>query len=103
MSQFEKLEDSEVISVNSSDQIVIAHTTFKVYEFIKVLKESFFGRIAEEITKKWLIEGMSCEVLSPGKGWRKGKVKLGLVFCPDESDSPLDDIRQQISEEGDRD
>jgi hypothetical protein len=103
MSQFEKLESTEVVSVEDRELIVISHTTFKVYEFLKVLKENYFGGITSELTNKWFIEGMSCEVLSPGKSWRKGKVKLGLVFCPDEVESPLDDIRQQMSEEGDRD
>ena len=82
---------------------MIAHTTFKVYEFMKSLKENYFGRVIPELTNKWFKEGMNCEVLSPGKGWRKGKVKIALIFCPDKSDSPLDDIRQQMSEEGDRD
>ena len=103
MSQFEKLGSTEVVSVEESERIIISHTTFKVDEFMKALGDNYFGGIVSALTNKWLIEGMSCEVLSPGKGWRKGKIKIGLVFCPDEVESPLDDIRQQISEEGDRD
>lgn len=103
MSRFEKLKSIEVVSVENSELIIISHTTFKVYEFMKVLKDNYFGGIISELTNKWFMEGISCEVLSPGKSWQKGKVKLGLVFCPDEVESPLDDIRQQISEEGDRD
>ncbi len=41
-------------------------------------------------------EGADCEYLSVnGGGWRKGKVKLKMVFefIPDTPDSPLDDLR----------
>ena len=42
--------------------------------------------------------GLSCEVLRPGANWQKGKVRIRLEFCPDEPESPLDDIRQTIKE-----
>ncbi|MEP0872250.1 hypothetical protein NDA01_20770 [Trichocoleus desertorum AS-A10] len=98
--QFQVLFDAEVISVKESDQIVVSHTTFKTGEFLELLKRN---HLYSDKAKEWLGKGVSCEVLSPSKGWRRGKVKIALIFCPDEPDSPLDDIRQQISEEGDRD
>lgn len=98
MSEFNNLGQSEVISVASSEQLVVSHTTFKTQEFMQALKDNYFGRANPDVASKWLIEGADCKVLSPGKGWRKGKVKIGLVFCPDEIDSPLDDIRQAIAE-----
>lgn len=56
--------------------------------------------------KKWLDEGLDCEVLRLGaKKWQKGKLRIKVVaeFCPDEpeeieSNSPLDDIRKTINE-----
>jgi hypothetical protein len=66
---------------------------------MQALKDNYFGRANPDVASKWLIEGANCEVLSPGKGWRKGKVKISLVFCPDEADSPLDDIRQAIADD----
>jgi hypothetical protein len=51
------------------------------------------------LQKKWLTDGVNCEVMKVGEGkWKKGKVRIKLVveFCPDEpsaSQSPLDDLR----------
>ncbi len=36
--------------------------------------------------EKWCIKGVPCEVLTPNQGWKKGKVKITLEFCPDELD-----------------
>ena len=60
--------------------------------------------------KKWIDEGLNCEVLSLGaKKWQKGKLRIKVVaeFCPDEPEeiandglqgnNSLDDIRQTIS------
>jgi hypothetical protein len=64
---------------------------------------------------QWFLEGKECEVLRPYKGWQKGKIKINLTieFIPDEpepleenghqesensTESPLDEIRQQLSE-----
>ena len=64
----------------------------------------------------WFGEGINCEILKLGSsGWKKGKlkIKVTLEFCPDEPEvetvpnnsediqagSPLDDIRQAMTEE----
>lgn len=50
--------------------------------------------------KKWFDEGVEIQILkTDAKGWRKGKVKIKctIEFYSDESDSPLDDIRQEIN------
>ncbi|MEH2188318.1 MAG: KGK domain-containing protein [Nostoc sp.] len=50
--------------------------------------------------------GVSAEVLCPGKAWQKGKLKLivsyRVEFIPDEVaglSSPLDDLRSQLNPE----
>jgi hypothetical protein len=65
---------------------------------------------------EWFEEGRECEILKPGQAWKKGKVKVNLTisFCPDEpeefeenghqevdniTESPLDEIRQQLTDE----
>jgi hypothetical protein len=56
--------------------------------------------------KKWIDEGLECEVLNLGANpWKKGKVrvKVTVEFCPDkpeitEPESPLDDIRREINQ-----
>ncbi|MBW4533405.1 MAG: hypothetical protein KME09_05660 [Pleurocapsa minor HA4230-MV1] len=50
----------------------------------------------------WFYQGGECEILRAGSpGWQKGKIKIKvtLEFSPDEPEetsSPLDDIRQEI-------
>lgn len=101
--QFEHLRRDEAISISDSDQFLISHTTFKVKELLKTM-EGLLGA-----PEKWFDEGVSCEIISPSKSWRKGRVKVCLEFYPDEAEtpeilesdepennqkSPLDDIRQ---------
>jgi hypothetical protein len=50
--------------------------------------------------KQWLCEGKNCEILHLGlSSWKKGKIKINVTveFYPDEPESPLDDIRQEIN------
>lgn len=37
-------------------------------------------------------------MLRPGTNWQKGKVRIRLEFCPDELESPLNEIRQTLKE-----
>jgi hypothetical protein len=67
-----------------------------------------------DIGHQLFTQGKECEILKPGKGWQKGKIriKLTIEFCPDEpepvednghqetnnsTESPLDEIRQQLT------
>lgn len=76
--RFETLGNEDVLSTSSSN--LMFQCTFKVSEFMSLLQtkleeENLFG------------EGLECEVLSPGKYWRRGKVQLRLEFCPEDADS----------------
>jgi hypothetical protein len=112
---FKALERLEIVSVESSEKILLKQPTYKVNEFLEELinlikrYEGF-----TEAKMNWFTEGISCEVLKlDGKGWRKGKIRLALEFCPDEaeieepssnnsdiqaSESSLDDIRRIIKD-----
>lgn len=96
--EFDLLHYDNVVSVGESQKIVIGSTTFKVGELIKKIKEDYFCYEREKLDK-WVHEGLECEVLIPGKQWKKGKFKLAFLFYPDEAESPLDDIRQTIDRE----
>lgn len=56
--------------------------------------------------KKWIEEGLDCEILKLGdSSWKKGKVrvKMTIEFLPDEPEiseyqSPLDEIRREIQD-----
>jgi hypothetical protein len=75
-------------------------------------------REVPDFYKEWCKEGIECQLLKPGEEWQKGKVKVSMKveFFPDEAEdekveengyqeveniteSPLDEIRQQLTEE----
>ncbi|WP_253274373.1 KGK domain-containing protein [Myxosarcina sp. GI1] len=88
------MNGDEIVSVNRDDNVLVSHHTYKVEEFLHELRHKIHG----ERMKKWCKTGVDCQVLTPTQGWRKGKVKIVLEFCPDETESPLDSVRQEINE-----
>lgn len=86
------LDGKEVLSVERQDNILIHHNTYKVKELI----DAIGNKIDHHKRERWCIEGVPCEVLSPNQSWRKGKVKISLEFIPDEVESPLDSVREEI-------
>jgi len=108
--KFELLEKNAIVSIGQSDRIIMSHITFKVSEFIAQMGAAL--NIGQK-WQQWGSEGVESEILSPGKGWRRGKVRVTLEFLPDEpeveetsasntipqSESPLDDLRQKMNQE----
>ncbi|MEA5515852.1 KGK domain-containing protein [Nodularia sp. UHCC 0506] len=93
---FERLNHDEVVYVkpdifNNLD----VSGTFKVHDLISAIKQ-YLG--AEGTTEESLYsQGLDCEVLKfSAEGWKKGKVRLSLEFCPDEPEFPLEEIYQQL-------
>ena len=98
----ELLQGDEVISVSPDERVLIDHHTFLSDELIGKLSQSVHG-INGKLLKKWCFDGVSCKLLTPKRGWRKGKIKISLEFIPDESEmsepeSPLDDIRREMNQ-----
>ncbi|MEH2280648.1 MAG: KGK domain-containing protein [Nostoc sp.] len=109
----EKIEMSEVVIL--SGQEVISISPEMSFVNTKLLKfEEMDGSIREAIKSNfpnyrvWTAElaggdGVSAEVLRPGKDWQKGRLKLVISyrveFTPDKvpgTESPLDDLRSQL-------
>ncbi|HEY9598850.1 MAG TPA: KGK domain-containing protein [Cyanophyceae cyanobacterium] len=88
--RFEPLATGEVLSVDESVQILIGHRTFRAGEFSDALKTQIEYGISGWTSDKdaWFSEeGIPCEVLRfSSKGWQKGKVRIRLEFCPQESE-----------------
>ncbi len=94
-SRTEILEGNEVVTVAKEDKFLLPHSTFKVLEYLDEL-ERRLGISKNTVHRKWLEDGVECEVLSPFGDWRKGKVKIRLEFSPDRS-MAVDEIRQGIA------
>ena len=85
-------DSEEVICViNDKDNVLINYHTYKAKDFLQKLAQN----IDYSIGKKWLSDGVDCEVLSPNQNWQKGKIKICLQFIPEQPESVLDDIRQE--------
>ena len=87
------LDGKEVLSVAREDNILINHHTYKTEELL----DAIGNKIDHHKREIWCVKGVPCEVLSPNQSWRKGKVKISLEFIPDEVESPLDSVREEIN------
>ncbi|MBW4489118.1 MAG: hypothetical protein KME12_15120 [Trichocoleus desertorum ATA4-8-CV12] len=109
---FEAIEIQDaVVSVPEEYCAVVPRSMFKIEEFSQKAKILISNQY--RYGHAWIQGGAPCEILEPGKAWRKGKirVKVSLEFCPDEvelpepeksqvsNQSPLDEIRQAIAED----
>lgn len=92
---------------NREDNVFINSPMFKLKDLISAIQRKFLeinhkdweeekqDRVKHR--KKWLSEGMDCEILQLGSyQWKKGKLRINvtLEFAPDEPESPLDNVRQ---------
>lgn len=71
------LKEDDVLSTPATS--LMYQCTFKVSEFMTIMQ----SKLLEE---RLFADGMDCEVLSAGKAWTKGKVKMRLEFSPIESE-----------------
>ena len=115
--KFEPLMSDEVVSVEESKKILLAHPIFKFSELKQALTHLIKtydpnaqrGWSDEKV--KWFNEGVNVQVLRYGApGWQKGRIRISVEFCPDEPEvqktstsnqpetyeieSPLDEIRR---------
>lgn len=94
-----------------NDQFFHSDPMMKLEDFIRRVERKFLHISSHDwnktdnwvfYRKEWLDTGKTCEVLHLGaKQWKKGRVrvKVTVEFCPNELESPLDDIRQKITED----
>ncbi|HYW17989.1 MAG TPA: KGK domain-containing protein [Nodularia sp. (in: cyanobacteria)] len=95
---FEHLNHNEVVSVKPEtfNNLEVART-FKVSDLLIAIMECVKADNTNEAPLYG--SGLNCEVLKLGAmKWQTGKIRISLEFCPDEPESALDDIRQQLKE-----
>jgi hypothetical protein len=68
------LKEDDVLSTPAT--VLMYQCTFKVSEFLTIMQ----SKMMEE---KLFSDGMDCELLSAGKAWTKGKVRVRLEFSPE--------------------
>ena len=68
-------QEDDVLSAPTS--ALMYQCTFKVSEFMTVMQSKL-------VDEKLFSDGMDCELLSAGKNWRKGKLRMRLEFSPSE-------------------
>jgi pilus assembly protein FimV len=88
---FYPLKSGEVICVANPVQFVSPHNTFRVSELAEALKQELIKYSSYGVTEEdlgWLSpEGSDCAILRFGSpGWQKGRLRLKIEFCPDESE-----------------
>jgi hypothetical protein len=71
------LNDTDVISTPAS--ALMFQSTFTLKELVDIMQ----SRIAES---ELFSEGWECQLLTPGKDWETGKVKIRFEFVPHQSD-----------------
>jgi hypothetical protein len=90
--RFESLESGEVVSIEQEAQVLSGQKTFKTGDLNEAIESYLASAIPNwnEAKKDWFTDrGIDCEALRFGsKGWQKGRIRLSLEFCPDESDLP---------------
>ena len=70
-------QEDDVLSAPTS--ALMYQCTFKVSEFMAIIQ----SKLVED---KLFSDGIDCELLSAGKNWRKGKLRMRLEFSPSEPD-----------------
>ncbi|MBW4489117.1 MAG: hypothetical protein KME12_15115 [Trichocoleus desertorum ATA4-8-CV12] len=78
------------------DKHLFQTETFVVKDLISRIKHSCGYDISEAERNQLFGKGIECNFLQPGADWKKGRIKMSIEFIPDETESPLDDIRQHI-------
>ena len=68
-------QDDDVLSAPTS--ALMYQCTFKVSEFMAIMQSKL-------VDEKLFSDGMDCELLSAGKAWTKGKLRMRLEFSPNE-------------------
>jgi KGK domain len=94
--RFEPLNSGEVVSIQHDAQVLTGHRTFRVGELNDSLKSHLENALStwnEEKNAWFSQQGIECEALRFGSnGWKKGRIRLCLEFCPDDVDLVADSV-----------
>ncbi|NET02890.1 MAG: KGK domain-containing protein [Sphaerospermopsis sp. SIO1G1] len=80
--QFLRLDSEDVISVHPGNfERLEVSKTFTVTEIIEILQKHV--GCTHKNDAKFFSAGIEAKVLRPGNTWQKGKIRIGIEFCPE--------------------
>ncbi|MGB3403043.1 MAG: KGK domain-containing protein [Microcoleaceae cyanobacterium] len=110
--------DDSVFSFHTSGTCEFKKFRESIWEYLLKSSRNFVEESRERIGVQYIDlirlfkNGEACQMLKPYQGWQKGKLRIKLIleFIPDEpeiieenghheTESPLDEIRQQLANE----
>jgi len=103
-------EEEDTYKISKLKAALYADNFDLCYRIIKLLSDNgikiqrkTIGDTGEDEDYKNLVQGIDCSILQQsGGGWKKGKFKMKFILElddeeePEESESPLDDIRRSL-------
>lgn len=101
--KFYILDENEVISIPQQHQPIINNPTCTSYEFLQGMKSALYylSRLSNSSvsvkynseTPEWFSSnGIEGEALRfSAQNWQTGRLKLALVFCPDEEEEEIEE------------
>ncbi len=98
--RFEPLDTGEVLSIDETARFLIGHRTFRAGEFAEAIRTQLENGVNGWTSEKdgWFSkEGIPCEVLRfTANGWQKGKVRISLEFCPQDTEEEQENVSASI-------
>ncbi len=76
-------EENAVVSVelkSIDNQQLIAYPMFTAGKLMTELTKRFLKGLTEEDRKTLLEDGLSCQILRAGKGWKPGRVRVRVLI-----------------------
>jgi hypothetical protein len=95
MSEFESLGLDDVVLCDSAP--LVKQSPFLGRQFTAKLQDLF---TSQNVSGAICTDGIACRLLKPGENWQKGKLRIRVEFCPDDSQltppsrNSLDEFRQ---------
>lgn len=88
-SEFKPLSRDDVVKIDDENpRMFLDNSTFQIEEWLDALHEILQEKADKNWSGEWVrgdIEGQV--LLASGGGWRSGKLRLSIEFCPDETES----------------
>jgi hypothetical protein len=101
--KFYILDENEVISIPQQHQPIIKNSTCTSYEFLQGVRAALYNlsqfnnpnvpvKYNDETPKWFSSNGIEGEALRfSAQNWQTGRLKLALVFCPDEEEEEIEE------------